>query len=88
MADGVNRHEGMESDRWQGFVAFWLLGGLALLVIGIATFAAVRHAHRLGGVIVLVGIVCLAIGLLVLRAGRRAETARRSLTLDAPRRHK
>jgi len=75
-ADGVNSHEGVESDRWQGFVAFWLVGGIALLVIGIATFAAVRHAHRLGGVIGLAGIVCLAIGLLVWRAGRQAETPR------------
>jgi hypothetical protein len=74
--DSVNRHEGLESDRLQGFVAFWLVGGIALLVIGIATFAAVRHAHRLGGVIALAGIVCLAMGLLVWRAGRRSETLR------------
>ena len=67
----VNRREGMESDRWQGFVAFWLVGGIALLVIGIATFAAVHHAHRLGGVIALGGIGCLVIGVLVWRGGRR-----------------
>jgi hypothetical protein len=63
----------MESDRWQGFVAFWLLGGTALLLIGIGTFVAVRHAHRLGGIIVLAGLVCVAIGLLVWRAGRRPD---------------
>lgn len=63
----------MESDRWQGFVAFWLVGGIALLAIGIVTFAAVRHGYRLGGVIALAGIVCLAIGFLLWRAGRRPE---------------
>lgn len=67
----------MQSDRWQGFVAFWLLGGLALLIIGIAMFAAVRHGHRVGGFIGLVGIVCFAIGLLVNGAGRKREEGRR-----------
>jgi hypothetical protein len=76
MAGAVNRHEGLRSDRWQGFIAFWLLGGLTLLVIGIAMFAAVRHGHRVGAVIVLIGIVCFAIGLLVWRAGRRQDIPR------------
>lgn len=67
----------MQSDRWRGFIAFWLVGGLALLVTGIWMFAAVRHGHRVGGLIGLAGIVCLAIGFLVLRAGHRAEIPRR-----------
>jgi hypothetical protein len=66
----------MDSERWQVFVAFWLLGGLALLVIGIAVFAAVRHGHRIGAVIALVGVVSLAIGFVVWRAGRRPEIPR------------
>jgi hypothetical protein len=66
----------MQSDRWQGFVAFWLIGGLALLVLGIAVFAAVHHAHRVGTVIALAGVVSLAIGLVVRRAGRRPEIPR------------
>jgi hypothetical protein len=61
----------MQSERWQGFVAFWLLAGLALLVIGIGMFAAVHHGHRVGAVIALVGAVSLGIGLVVWRAGRR-----------------
>jgi len=64
---------GPQADRWQTFIAFWLLAGLTLLTVGIATFAAVRHAHRIGGVIVLLGIICLAIGLIVRRAGQRAN---------------
>lgn len=63
----------MQSDRWRSFIAFWLVGGLALLVIGIWMFAAVRHGHRVGGFIGLVGIVSFAVGLLVWRAGRQAE---------------
>jgi hypothetical protein len=66
----------MDSDRWQLFVAFWLLGGLALLVIGIAVFAAVHHGHRVGAVIALVGVVSVAIGLVVRRAGRRPQIPR------------
>jgi uncharacterized membrane protein len=58
---------------WQIFIAFWLLAGLTLLGIGIATFVAVHNGHRVGGVLALVGIVCLAIGLAVRRAGRRAD---------------
>jgi hypothetical protein len=72
----MSRREGMQRDRWQSFVAFWLLGGVALLVIGIATFAAVHNGHRVGAVIALLGIVCLAIGLVVWRAGRGPENPR------------
>ena len=60
-------------DRWQSFIAFWLVAGLALLGLGIVVFAAVRHGHRLAGVIVLAGIVSLAIGLSLRRVGRGAD---------------
>ena len=66
----------MHSDRWRSFVAFWLIAGLTLLVTGIAMFVAVHHGHRVGGVIVLVGIVCFVIGFLVWRAGRQPEISR------------
>ena len=72
----MNPRRGAQSDRWQSFVAFWLLGGLVLLAIGIEMFAAVRHGHRVGGLIALLGIVCLVIGLLVRRAARRPEIPR------------
>ena len=73
----MNRHDGVQSDRWQSFVAFWLFSGLVLLAIGIAVFFTVSHGHRVGGLIGLAGIVCLAIGFLVLRAGRQAEIPHR-----------
>lgn len=60
-------------ERWQSFIAFWLVAGLALLALGIAVFVAVHDGHRVGGVLLLVGIICLAIGLSVRRAGRRGE---------------
>lgn len=56
-------------DRWQSFIGFWLVAGLALLGIGIGVFVGVHNGHRLGGVLVLVGIACLAVGLGVRRAG-------------------
>jgi hypothetical protein len=64
----------MDSNRWQLFLAFWLLAGVALLIIGIATFAAAHHGHRVGAVVALLGIACLAIGLVVHRAGRRHDS--------------
>jgi hypothetical protein len=57
-------------DRWRSFIAFWLVAGLALVGLGVAVFAAVHNGHRVGGVLVLLGVVCLAIGLGVRRAGR------------------
>lgn len=69
----VDSHTAMtrqEAERWQTFIAFWLVGGLALLAIGIAVFAAVHHGHRLGGVLALLGVGCLAIGLAVWRIQR------------------
>lgn len=70
----MNPDGGMHSDRWQAFVAFWFLGGVTLLAVGILMFVAVRHGHRVGAVIALVGIPCFAIGVLVRRAGRNQET--------------
>jgi hypothetical protein len=69
----ADANPGTIDDRWQSFIAFWLVAGLALLGLGVAVFAAVHRGHRVGGVLVLVGIVCLAIGLSVRRAGRRAS---------------
>ena len=63
----MTRHE---AERWQTFTAFWLLAGLALLAIGITVFAAVHHGHRLGGVLVLLGVGCLALGVVVWRVQR------------------
>jgi hypothetical protein len=57
-------------DRWQSFMAFWLVAGLALVGLGIAVFAAVHNGHRVGGVLVLLGIVCLAIGFGLRRVSR------------------
>lgn len=48
------------------------MAGLVLLGLGIGVLVAVSHGHRVGGVIVLAGFVCLAIGIGVRRAGRRA----------------
>jgi hypothetical protein len=48
------------------------VAGLALLGLGIAVFVAVHNGHRVGGVLVLAGIVCLVIGLGIRRAGSRA----------------
>jgi hypothetical membrane protein len=67
-----SRQGGDTDERWKVFIAFWLLGGVALVTIGIAMFADVAHAHRVGGVLVLLGIICLAVGLAVRRAGQRA----------------
>jgi hypothetical protein len=60
-------------DRWRSFIAFWLVAGLALFGLGVSVFAASPNGHRVGGVLVLAGVVCLAIGLGVRRAGRRAS---------------
>jgi membrane-bound ClpP family serine protease len=49
------------------------VAGLALLVLGIAVFAAVHNGHRVGGVLALLGIVSLAIGLTLRRASRQAS---------------
>jgi len=57
--------------RWTGFFAFWLGSGLALIGLGLGTLAAVGHGRRLAAFVVLMGIVCLGIALIVLRAGRR-----------------
>jgi hypothetical protein len=67
------RQGGGTDQRWQVFIAFWFLGAVALVAIGIAMFATVAHAHRVGGIIVLLGIICLTIGLVVRRAGQRAD---------------
>jgi uncharacterized membrane protein len=69
----MSRGGGAQPDRWLTFIAFWLLAGLTLLTVGIAMFAVVRHAHRVGAFIAFLGIICLAIGLLVRRGGRREE---------------
>jgi hypothetical protein len=67
------RRAGELDERWQLFIGFWLLAGLALLTIGIAMFAAVAHSHRVAGLVMLLGVVCLAIGGGLLRAARRGE---------------
>lgn len=68
----TRRREGRQDDRWQVFLAFWLFAGVALLTIGIATFVAVRHSHRIGGFLAALGVGCLAIANLV-RLGRRGS---------------
>jgi uncharacterized membrane protein len=65
----MNRYE---TERWQTFIAFWFLAGFALLAIGIAVFAAVHRGHRVGGVLAVLGIGCLAIGVAVWRVQRAA----------------
>ena len=60
-------------DRWQSFIGFWLVAGVALLAIGIAVSVSVHNGRRVGGVIVLLGIVCLAIGFGLRRVGSRAS---------------
>ena len=60
-------------ERWRVFVAFWLLGGVTLVVIGIAMFAAVAHAHRVGGVLFLLGAISIGISLGVRRASQRSN---------------
>lgn len=69
---------GEEAERWRVFIAFWLAAGLALLGIGLAVFATVHNGHRVGGVVALAGIVCLAIGCGIRRAGQGADRPRRS----------
>jgi len=60
-----------ERSSWRSFVAFWLLAGITLLALGSAMFATVRHAHRVGGVIAFLGLLCLAFSLVLYRASRR-----------------
>jgi heme/copper-type cytochrome/quinol oxidase subunit 4 len=60
-------------ERWQTFIAFWLLAGLTLLTVGIAVLAAVSHGHRIAAVLLLAGVICLAVGFTVWRAGRRRD---------------
>jgi hypothetical protein len=59
-------------ERWKLFIAFWLLGGATLVTIGIAMFAGVAHSHRLAALLIISGLISLAIGLFVRRAGSRA----------------
>ncbi|MGZ4370905.1 MAG: hypothetical protein ACXVRQ_01735 [Gaiellaceae bacterium] len=47
-----------------------------MLGLGIAAFVVVHNGHRVGSVLVLVGIVCLVIGLGVRRAGAAAGAPR------------
>ncbi len=68
-----SRQTSSPDEHWQVFIGFWLLAGLTLFIIGIAMFAAVAHSHRLGAILMLLGIVCIVIGLTVLRAARRAD---------------
>jgi uncharacterized membrane protein len=69
-ADSCAAMNRQEAERWRTFIAFWLVGGLALLAIGIAVFAGVHHGRRLGGVLALLGVGCLAIGVTVWRIQR------------------
>jgi hypothetical protein len=62
---------GQQSQSWQSFIAFWLLAGLALVALGIFMFVAVHHGHRVGALIALIGLACIAIGLFIRRAQRR-----------------
>ncbi|HLX32116.1 MAG TPA: hypothetical protein VKR79_05030 [Gaiellaceae bacterium] len=52
-------------------MAFWFLAGLSLLTIGVGMWADVAHSHRVAALILLLGILCLAVGLIVRRAERR-----------------
>jgi len=63
--------EGGLDERWHVFVAFWFLAGLSLLTIGVGMWADVAHSHRVAALILLLGILCLAVGLIVRRAERR-----------------
>ena len=63
---------GPDDAHWQTFVGFWLLAGIALLVIGIAMFAGVAHSHRVAALVILAGIISLAIGFIFRRAAPRA----------------
>lgn len=67
------RPAGPDDEHWQAFIGFWLVAGVALLVIGTATFAAVPHSHRIAALLMLLGILCLVIGLIVRRAAKRAD---------------
>jgi hypothetical protein len=60
-------------DRWVTFVAFWFLAALTLLVVGFAMFVAVAHSHRVASVLLVIAVLCLAVGFFLLRAGRRAS---------------
>lgn len=66
----MSPREGARPVDWQSFIAFWLLAGITLLALGVAMFVTVRHAHRVGGVVAFLGLVCLAAGLLLRRASR------------------
>jgi uncharacterized membrane protein HdeD (DUF308 family) len=68
-----SRQGSASDEQWKVFTAFWLLAGVALLIIGIATFAAVAHSHRVAAVLMLLGILSLAVGLIVRRAGFRED---------------
>jgi uncharacterized membrane protein len=68
-----SRQGSASDEQWKVFTAFWLLAGVALLIIGIAMFAAVAHSHRVAAVLMLAGILSLAVGLTVRHAGRGAD---------------
>lgn len=65
--------DGARSVSWRSFVAFWLLAGITLLALGIAMYATVRHAHRVGGVIAFLGLLCVAFSLILHKASRRGD---------------
>lgn len=68
-----SRQGSSPDEHWQVFIGFWLLAGLSLFIIGIATLAAVTHSHRLAAILMLLGVLCIVIGLTVLRAAGRAD---------------
>ena len=69
----MDLRDGERPANWRSFVAFWLLAGITLLALGIAMFATVRHAHRVGGVIAFLGLLCLAFSVILYRASLRGR---------------
>ena len=67
---GSRKTAGLD-DRWRTFLVFWFAAAVALFVLGVAMFLSVAHSHRIAFVLLVLALLCLTVGLLVLRAGRQ-----------------
>jgi hypothetical protein len=59
--------------RLLAYLGFWVVSGVALLVLGVATFAALHHGHRVGVALGALSVPCFAVAYLIRRAPRRQE---------------
>ena len=67
------RRDGDADERVAVFLSFWIIAGLVLLALGIATFVALHHGHRVGLALAALSAPCLVVAYLIRRAQRRPE---------------